>query len=62
MARNSVDSFTELKRNSSTKGKRTNPNIPATYTRHYWKAFDGFQLTDEDGRERFDGIGAIPIR
>lgn len=44
------------------KGERTNPNIPATYTRHYWKAFDGFQLTNEDGRERFDGIGAIPIR
>ena len=44
------------------KGERTNPNIPATYTRHYWKAFDGFKLTDEDGRERFDGIGAIPIR
>lgn len=44
------------------KGERTNPNIPATYTRHYWKATDGFRLTDEDGRERFDGIGAIPIR
>lgn len=44
------------------KGKRTNPNIPATYTRHYWKCFDGFKLTDENGRERFDSIGAIPIR
>ena len=44
------------------KGECTNPNIPATYTRHYWKAFDSFQLTDEDGRERFDSIGAIPIR
>ena len=43
-------------------GERTNPNIPATYTRHYWKAFDGFQLTNEDGRERFDSIGAIPVR
>ena len=44
------------------KGEHTNPNIPATYTRHYWKIFDGFKLTDEDGRERFDSIGAIPIR
>ena len=44
------------------KGERINPNIPATYTRHYWKALDAFRLTDEDGRERFDGIGAIPIR
>jgi len=44
------------------KGERTNPNIPATYTRHYWNYFDGFKLTDEDGRERFDSIGAIPIR
>ena len=44
------------------KGERTNPNIPATYTRHYWKSVDGFKLTDEDGRERFDSIGAIPIR
>lgn len=44
------------------KGERTNPNIPATYTRHYWKVFNGFRLMDEDGRERFDNLGVIPIR
>jgi len=44
------------------KGEQANPNIPATYTRHYWNSFDAFKLTDEDGRERFDNLGVIPIR
>ena len=38
------------------------PGMNETYIRNVWMVHDAFKLTDEDGRERFDSIGAIPIQ
>ena len=36
------------------------PNMNETYIRNVWMVHDAFKLTDEDGKERFDGLNIIP--